>query len=93
MALGDHHSLSHGPDRRTQEWDEQRPKMAKLGGQSHSESRRRQGEREWQSHSVRKGTSQTSRGRSPHDPSGPQDQKLPTPPQPSWDRMVKEPEA
>ena len=42
---------------------------------------------------MRKGTSQTSRGGSPHDPSGPQDQKLPTPPQPSWDKTVKEPEA
>ena len=93
MALGDHHSLSHGPNRRTWELDERRPEMTKQGGQSRSESRRRQGVREQQSHSVRKGPSWTLRGMSPHDPSGPWDQKLPTPPQPSWDKMVKEPEA
>ena len=33
------------------------------------------------------------RGRSPHDPLGPQDCKLPTPPQPSRDKKVKESEA
>ena len=73
MASGDHHSLSCSPDRRTWEQDKQRPEMTKQEGQSHSESRRRQGAREWQSHSVRKGTSQTLRGRFPHDLSGPWD--------------------
>ena len=29
------------------------------------------------------------RGKSPHNPSGPQDQKLPTPPWPLWDKVVK----
>ena len=33
------------------------------------------------------------RGGSPHDLSGPRDQKLPTPPWPSWDKMAKESEA
>ena len=66
--------------------------MTKPGGRSHSESRRRQGAREWQSHSTRKGSSQTLRGGSPHDLSAPWDQKLPTPPWPSWDKTVKEPE-
>ena len=42
---------------------------------------------------MRKGTSQTLRGESPHDPSSPWDCKLPTPPWPLWDKMVKEPEA
>ena len=41
---------------------------------------------------MRKGTSWTSRGRSPCNPSGPWDQKLPTTPWPSQDRTVKEPE-
>ena len=40
-----------------------------------------------------KGPSQTLRGRSPHDSSGPQDQKLPTPPQPSWDKTAEESKA
>ena len=64
--------------------------MTKQGGRSHSESRRSQGVREWWSHSTRKGGSQMPRGRSPHDLSGPWDCKLPTPPQPSWDKIVKE---
>ena len=67
--------------------------MTKQVGRSGSESRRRQGVREWQSHSMRKGGSQMPSGRSPHDLSGPQDCKLPTPPQPLWDKMVKESEA
>ena len=49
--------------------------------------------KEQQSHSRRKGQSQTPRGRSPHDSSGPPDQKLPTPPQPSWDKTVEESKA
>ena len=67
--------------------------MTKQGGQSHSESRRRQGVREWWNHSTRKGGSQMPRGRSPCDPSGPQDCKLPVPPWPLQDKMVKESEA
>ena len=64
--------------------------MMKQGGRSCSESRRRWGVREQQSHSTRKGGSQMPRGRSPCDPLGPQDHKLPMPPQPSWDKIVKE---
>ena len=37
--------------------------------------------------------SQTPWGGSPHDSSGPQDQKLPTPPWPSRGKTVEEPEA
>ena len=37
--------------------------------------------------------SQTPWGRSPHDSSGPQGQKLPTSPQPSWDKTMEEPKA
>ena len=92
MASGDHCSPSCGPDRRTWEQDEQEPEVTKPS-QSQSESRRGQSAREWQSHSRRKGTSQTPRGRSPHDSSGPQDQKLPTPPQPSQDKTAEEPKA
>ena len=47
--------------------------MIKQGGRSRSESRRRQGVREGQSPSARKGASQMSRGGSPHDPSDPWD--------------------
>ena len=46
MTLGDHCSLSCGPNSRTWEQDKQRPEMTKPGGQSCSESRRRQGVRE-----------------------------------------------
>ena len=44
MTLGDPWSPSCGPNRRTQEWDKQGPKMTKQGGRSCSESRRVQGE-------------------------------------------------
>ena len=54
MASRDHQSPSHSPNRRTQEWDEQGPEATKQGGRSCSESQRRQGIREWQSHSMRK---------------------------------------
>ena len=37
--------------------------------------------------------SQTPWGGSPHDSSGPQGQKLPTPPQPLWGKTAEEPEA
>ena len=37
--------------------------------------------------------SQTPWGRLPHGSSGPWGQKLPTPPQPLWDKTVEEPEA
>ena len=41
---------------------------------------------------MRKGASHTPRGRSPCDPSGPWDHKLPTPPWPSRGKMMKESE-
>ena len=63
--------------------------MTKQGGRSHSESRRRWGIREWQSHSTRRGGSQLPWDKSPHDLSSPWDWKLPTPPWPSWDKVVK----
>ena len=49
--------------------------------------------KEWQSHSRRKGPSQTPRGGPPHDLLGPQDWKLPTLPWPSWDKTAEETKA
>ena len=89
MTSGDHWSPSCGPDRRNWEQDKWGPKMTKQGGRSCSESRRRQGIREQQSHSTRRGGSWMPRGRSPHDPSCPRDRKLPMPPWPLWDKVVK----
>ena len=66
MASGDHCSLSHGPNRRNPgvgmnedpRWQNREVSLILNPG-------RRQGVREWQSHSTRKGTSQTLRGGSP----------------------------
>ena len=49
--------------------------------------------REQQNHSTKKGGSWTPRSRSPHGPSVLWDCKLPMPPWPLWDKMVKESEA
>ena len=89
MAVGDHWSPSHGPSKRTWEWDEQGSKTTRQEGRSHNKSRRGQYIRVQQSHSTRRGGSWPLRDKPSHDSSSPQDQKLPTPPRPSWDKVVK----
>ena len=90
MAVGDHHSPFCSPSKRTQEQDEWGSERTRQGGRSHSESRRRQDIRVWQSHSTRRGGSWPPREKPSYDSSSPWDQKLPTPPQPSQDKVVKE---
>ena len=56
---------------------------------SHSKSRSRQEIRGQQSQSTRRGGSQPPKDKSSHDLSNPWDQKLPTPPRSSWEKVVE----
>ena len=91
-ASGDHCSPSRGPERRTREQEDRRPKATKPI-RSWSKSRHMRNVREWRSCSRKQALSQTLWGGSPRDSSSSQGRKLPTPPRPSRSKTPKETEA